>query len=79
MNIKKNYDNIVNNYPKLRRNIMEDIKENKNREKWVDDLKAYTCILVVIGHLLQGLNTAEISWNTICYFLFSIHFSENDI
>ncbi len=46
---------------------MEDINENKNREKWVDDLKAYTCILVVIGHLLQGLNTAEISWNNTLY------------
>ena len=31
---------------------IKDIKKNKNREKWVDYLKAYTCILVVIGHLL---------------------------
>lgn len=40
----------------------------KQREKWVDYTKAFACILVVIGHLLQGLNLASIKWNINLYY-----------
>lgn len=33
------------------------------REKWIDYTKAFACVLVVLGHLLQGLNKAHIAWN----------------
>lgn len=37
------------------------------REKWIDYTKLFACILVVIGHLLQGLNLANIKWNQNLY------------
>lgn len=40
---------------------------NRKRELWVDYAKAFACILVVLGHLLQGLNKANIEWNNILY------------
>lgn len=39
----------------------------KTRELWVDYTKVFACILVVIGHLLQGLNKANIEWNENLY------------
>ena len=39
----------------------------KNRELWIDYTKMFACILVVIGHLLQGLNKANIQWNETLY------------
>lgn len=39
----------------------------KNREFWIDYTKMFACILVVIGHLLQGLNKANIQWNETLY------------
>ena len=39
----------------------------KNRELWIDYTKVFACILVVIGHLLQGLNKANIHWNETLY------------
>lgn len=38
------------------------MNENK-RIVWVDYLKAFTCLLVVIGHLLQSLQKAGIPQN----------------
>ena len=40
---------------------------NRKRELWVDYAKAFACILVVLGHLLQGLNKANIEWNNQLY------------
>lgn len=40
---------------------------SKEREKWIDYTKVFACILVVIGHLLQGLNKAGIKWNNTFY------------
>lgn len=40
---------------------------NRKRELWVDYAKAFACILVVLGHLLQGLNKANIEWNNLLY------------
>lgn len=40
---------------------------NRKRELWVDYAKTFACILVVLGHLLQGLNKANIEWNNILY------------
>lgn len=39
----------------------------KSRELWIDYTKMFACILVVIGHLLQGLNKANIEWNENLY------------
>lgn len=39
----------------------------KDRELWVDYTKMFACILVVVGHLLQGLNKANIQWNASLY------------
>ena len=39
----------------------------KSRELWVDYTKMFACILVVLGHLLQGLNKANIQWNESLY------------
>ena len=38
------------------------------REKWVDYTKIFACILVVLGHLLQGLDKANIEWNESLYY-----------
>ena len=40
---------------------------SKEREKWIDYTKVFACILVVIGHLLQGLNKSGIEWNNTLY------------
>lgn len=37
------------------------------REMWVDYTKLFACILVVVGHLLQGLNQAGVVWNNTLY------------
>ncbi|MCD7811214.1 MAG: acyltransferase [Ruminococcus sp.] len=34
---------------------------DKKREIWVDDVKVFACILVVFGHLMQALVTAQVS------------------
>ena len=47
-------------------------QNNKKRELWVDYTKLFACLLVVIGHLLQGLNTAKITWNYNLYFYIDI-------
>lgn len=39
----------------------------KSRELWIDYTKMFACILVVVGHLLQGLNKANIQWNENLY------------
>ena len=39
----------------------------KTREVWIDYTKMFACILVVLGHLLQGLNKANIEWNENLY------------
>lgn len=39
----------------------------EKREEWIDNTKLFACILVVIGHLLQGLNKADIQWNNNLY------------
>ena len=39
----------------------------KTREVWIDYTKMFACILVVLGHLLQGLNKANIDWNENLY------------
>ena len=39
----------------------------RDRELWIDYTKMFACILVVIGHLLQGLNKANIQWNENLY------------
>lgn len=39
----------------------------KIREVWIDYTKMFACILVVLGHLLQGLNKANIEWNENLY------------
>lgn len=39
----------------------------RQREYWVDYTKVFACILVVLGHLLQGLNRANIQWNNNLY------------
>lgn len=39
----------------------------RQREYWVDYTKVFACILVVLGHLLQGLNKANIQWNNNLY------------
>lgn len=39
----------------------------RKREVWIDYTKVLACILVVIGHLLQGLNKANIEWNDTLY------------
>lgn len=39
----------------------------RRREYWVDYTKLFACILVVIGHLLQGLSKANIQWNNNLY------------
>lgn len=39
----------------------------KEREQWIDYTKAFACILVVLGHLLQGLKKANIPWNDNLY------------
>mgnify|MGYP001851164139 CR=1 FL=1 len=38
----------------------EYMEKGIEREKWIDYTKLFACILVVIGHLLQGLNKANI-------------------
>lgn len=43
-------------------------KDKKEREYWIDYTKLFACILVVIGHLLQGLNKANITWNENLYY-----------
>lgn len=50
----------------------------KDRELWIDYTKMFACILVVIGHLLQGLDKANIQWNENLYsyidtFLYIFH------
>lgn len=50
----------------------------KSRELWIDYTKMFACILVVMGHLLQGLNVAGIHWNERFYsyintFLYIFH------
>ena len=47
---------------------VENTKKTKERELWVDYTKLFACFLVVIGHLLQGLNKANISWNENLYY-----------
>lgn len=37
---------------------------NKQREKWLDYVKAVACILVVLAHVLQGLRKSNILLNT---------------
>ena len=39
----------------------------EKREKWIDYTKLFACVLVVVGHLLQGLNKANIQWNSDLY------------
>lgn len=39
----------------------------RQRELWVDYTKMFACILVVLGHLLQGLSKANIQWNNNLY------------
>lgn len=41
--------------------------KRKKREEWIDFAKCFACILVVIGHLLQGLKMANIEWYPILY------------
>ncbi len=41
---------------------------NHEREIWIDYTKMFACILVVIGHLLQGLDRANIQWNENLYY-----------
>lgn len=53
--------NKCKNNTKLKNNIKID------REQWIDYTKAFACILVVIGHLLQGLKKAGIQWNNTLY------------
>ena len=43
------------------------MKEKITRELWIDYIKVFACVLVVIGHLLQGLNKANIQWNKNLY------------
>ena len=39
----------------------------RQREYWVDYTKVFACVLVVLGHLLQGLSRANIQWNNNLY------------
>ena len=43
-------------------------KRYKKRESWIDYTKLFACLLIVIGHLLQGLNKANITWNENFYY-----------
>lgn len=40
------------------------------REIWIDNLKAIACVLVVVGHMLQGLIKSEIIFETPFYLWF---------
>ena len=48
--------------------ITENNSKNNTREIWVDYTKIFACILVVVGHLLQGLKKADIRWNDNLYY-----------
>lgn len=46
------------------------LQTNQNRESWVDVIKIFACILVVMGHFLQSMTSADIIPKTNLYIWF---------
>ena len=56
--------------------------DKKNRIEWIDYLKAFACILVVLGHLLQSFQKSNIDNNQnitsfIIWFIYLFHMRIN--